>query len=117
MSTKKAFSIPGHPPQSGGVALSCVWTRKVKQPISRYAYFLQEYRCVDDDPSKCGSTEGPWGPIPNNVTIESRLEKKTKPSGFEESTERKVLGPFNAMAADSEFLDEYYCKRIVGAPK
>lgn len=103
--------------ESGANGISCVWTRKVKQPISRHAYFLQEYRCVNDDPSKCGSTEGPWGPIPNNVTIEYRLGKKTKRSGFEESTERKILGPFNAIASDSEMLDEYFCKRIVGAPK
>ncbi len=102
--------------ESGANAISCVWTRKVKQPISRYAYFLQEYRCVDDDPSKCGSTEGPWGPIPNNVTIEYRLEKKTKPSGFEESTERKILGPFNAIPLDFAD-DEYFCKRIVGPPQ
>jgi RHS repeat-associated protein len=32
--------------ESGANAIGCVSTRKVKQPISRYAYFVQEYRCV-----------------------------------------------------------------------
>jgi hypothetical protein len=104
--------------QSGGLAISCVWTRKVKQPISRYAYFLQQYRCVDDDPSKSGCTETPWGFVPNNVTIEYHIDKKTKPSGFEVSIDRRILGTFNGMATDSDFFNgEYFCKRIVGAPK
>jgi hypothetical protein len=74
----------------GGDILVCKWSRPVKQEIVRYAYFLQDYRCVDDDPKKCGSTPSPWGPIPDNVTTETRIEKRNKPGGL-----RVLSNPFS----------------------
>jgi len=117
-----AFAIDGPDNGVGGIgfgggdALVCKWSRPKKQDIGRYAYFLQEYRCVDDDPSKGGCTEGPWGPIPNNVTIEFHIDKKTKPGGYETSTEPYTSPRYPVISVADDVLNELLCRQKVGPP-
>jgi hypothetical protein len=95
----------------GGDILVCKWSRPVKQDIVRYAYFLQEYRCVDDDPKKCGSTPGLF---PDNVTIESHIEKKNKPGSYETSVQPFFSPGFSGIPIGDEIINEILCNKYKG---
>jgi RHS repeat-associated protein len=95
----------------GGDILVCKWSRPVKQDIVRYAYFLQQYRCVDDDPKKCGSTPGLF---PDNVSIESHIEKKNKP-GSDETSDQPFFSPgFPGIPIADEIINKILCNKYKG---
>ena len=95
----------------GGDTLVCKWSRPVKQDIVRYAYFLQQYRCVDDDPKKYGSTPSLF---PDNVTIESHIEKKNKPGSYETSVQDFFSPGFQGIPIGDEIINKLLCNKYKG---